>query len=144
MNRELSASVRDREVVGGVRYGMSESKASVPEVFLETHKRLAEWRSTHQRRTRLPEAIWQEAVELAIRHGLNMTARVLRLDYVQLKKRLRPTAPQPSPNFVEIVAGHAISSPRCVIEVESGHGKLRVEMSDAPDWTELLRAFRRA
>ena len=123
---------------------MPESNASIPEAFIGVHKRLAEWRNTHQRRTRLPEAIWQEAVELAHRQGLNMTARVLRLDYAQLKKRLRPAAPQPAPHFVEIIAANTTGSPRCVIEVESAHGKLRVEMTSPPDWTELLRAFRRA
>jgi len=123
---------------------MSESKASVPEAYLETHKRLAEWRNTHQRRTRLPEAIWQEAVELAHRHGLNMTARILKLDYVQLKKRLQPAAPQRAPGFIEIITANTAGGARCLIEVESAHGRLRVEMTSPPDWGELLRAFRRA
>jgi len=48
------------------------------------------------------------------------------------------------PNFVEIVAANTVTSTRCLIEVESAHGKLRVEMATTPDWTELLRAFRRA
>ena len=123
---------------------MSQGKTSVPEAFQETHKRLEEWRSTNQRRTRLPEAIWQQAVELAQQHGLNCTARVLRLDSVQLKKRLQPAAPQQAPDFVEIIAANTFSSIRCLIEVESTHGKLRVEMTSPPDWGELLRAFRRA
>lgn len=98
----------------------------------------------NQPRRRLPEWIWQQAVELAQRHGVNCTARVLRLDYAQLKKRVKPAPLQPAPSFVEIVAGQAISSSRYLIEVESAHGKLRVEMTSPPDWTELLRAFRRA
>src|ERR671933_292000 len=122
---------------------MSQGKASVPEAFLEAHKRLEEWRSTNQPRRRLPESIWQQAVELAQRHGVNCTARVLRLDYGQLKKRLPPALAQQAPNFIEIIAANGTST-RCLIEVESAHGKLRVEMATAPDWTELLRAFRRA
>jgi len=123
---------------------MSQDKTSVPEAFLETHKRLDEWRSTNKPRRRLPEWIWQRAVELAQQHGLNCTARVLRLDYAQLKKRLQPALPRQVPNFVEIVAANTVTSTRCLIEVESAHGKLRVEMATTPDWTELLRAFRRA
>src|SRR5258708_2342305 len=98
---------------------MSRHKTSVPEAFLETHTRLEEWRSTNQPRRRLPETIWQQAVELAQRHGVNCTARVLHLDYGQLKKRLQPAPPQPAPNFVEIIAGNTVSSTRCLIEVES-------------------------
>ena len=124
---------------------MSQGKTSVPEAFLETHKRLEEWRSTNQPRRRLPESIWQQAVQLAQQHGLNCTARVLRLDYAQLKKRLQqPALPQQAPNFVEIIAANTVSSDRCLIEVESAHGKLRVEMTSTPDWTALLRAFRQA
>jgi hypothetical protein len=123
---------------------MSQGKASVPQAFLETHKRLEEWRNTNQPRRRLPESIWRQAVELAQQHGVNCAARVLRLDYAQLKKRLQPALPQQAPNFVEIIAGNTVSSTRCLIEVESAHGKLRVEMMSPPDWTELLRAFRRA
>ena len=121
---------------------MSQDKTFIPEAFLETHKLLEEWRSTNQPRRRLPESIWQQAVELAQRHGLNCTARVLRLDYAQLKKRLRPEPPQPSPNFVEIIAANTVNSTRCLIEVESAHGKLRVELATTPNWTELMRAFR--
>ena len=123
---------------------MSQGKASIPEAFLETHKRLEEWRSTNRPRRRLPGSIWQQAVELAQRHGVNRTARVLRLDYAQLKKRLKPTPLQPAPNFVEIIAANAMGSTRCLVEVESAHGKLRVEMTSPPNWTELLGAFRRA
>ncbi len=81
-------------------------------------------------------------MELAQQRGVNCTARVLHLDYAQLKKRLQPASPQQTPNFVEIIA-NTVSSTRCLIEVESAQGKLRVEMTGPPDWGELLRAFRR-
>jgi hypothetical protein len=39
-------------------------------------------------RTKLPESLWQAAVDLARQHGVCPVAHPLRLDYVRLKKRL--------------------------------------------------------
>jgi hypothetical protein len=123
---------------------MRREKARIPETLLEARQRLEEWRSTNRPRSPLPEWVWQEAVKLAERHGVNCTAQALRLDYMQLKKRL-PTRSQPdSTNFVELIAAAVPNNTRCLIEVESPQGKLRVEMSSAPDWSQLLRAWRQA
>jgi len=123
---------------------MPRERASIPEELLETRQRLEEWRAANRPRSPLPEWVWQEAITLAQRHGVNCTARVLRLDYMQLKKRL-PARPQlRSANFVELIAATVPNSARCLIEVESPHGKLRVEMSGAPDWSQLLRAWRQS
>lgn len=40
------------------------------------------------RRTKLPESLWQAAVELARQHGVYPAAHPLRLDYTRLKRRL--------------------------------------------------------
>ena len=120
---------------------MPRERAPIPETLVETRQRLEYWRSTNRPRSSLPEWVWQEAVKLAQRYGLNCTARTLRLDYMQLKKRL-PVRPQPrSADFIEVIAAAVPDSARCLIEVESPHGKLRVEMSSAPDWSQLLRAW---
>ena len=86
--------------------------------------------------------MWQEAVELAKRHGPHRTARILAIDYGGLKKRLG-IAPAPPPRFLELPAPIA-STAGCIVELESPHGILRVEMKGAPDWTELLRAWRQS
>jgi hypothetical protein len=122
---------------------MPRERAPIPETLLETRQRLEEWRSTNRPRSSLPEWVWQEAVVLAQRYGVNCTARTLRLDYMQLKKRLAARR-QPKSNFIEVIAAAVPISARCLIEVESRHGKLRVEMSSAPDWSQLLRAWRQA
>ena len=103
-------------------------------------------------RTRLPESLWQAAVELARQHGLYSVAHPLRLDYVQLKKRLggvarSPKRRQPTPAFVELIAAHPATVSECVIEFESSvGGKMRIQWkgSAAPDWASLLRAWREA
>ena len=55
---------------------------------MQLQRQLEQFRSTRPHRTRLPETLWQSAVELAREHGLYSVAHPLRLDYVQLKKRL--------------------------------------------------------
>jgi hypothetical protein len=123
---------------------MPRKTVPLPEPLLEMRQRLEEWRSTNRPRSPLPEWVWQEAVKLAQRHGVNCTARTLRLDYMQLKKRL-PARSQPNAtNFVELMAAAVPNRSRCLIEVESRQGKLRVEMSGAPDCSQLLRAWRQA
>ncbi|HUX43481.1 MAG TPA: hypothetical protein VMV57_01905 [Terracidiphilus sp.] len=110
-----------------------------------------QFRSTQPHRTRLPEALWQAAVELARQHGVYPVAQPLRLDYMGLKKRLGEVASSKKkaarPAFVELIAAHPATVPECVIEFESSIGsKMRIQWksSTAPDWAGLLRAWREA
>ena len=52
----------------------------------ELRKRFEEFRSQHQKRTRLPEELWRAAAEVAGRRGKNLVCRWLRLDANSLKK----------------------------------------------------------
>jgi hypothetical protein len=97
------------------------------------------------------------AVELARQHGLYSVAHPLRLDYVQLKRRVGGVvrigsevtkAPRKAaaPAFVELI-GARVAASECVIEFESAlGGKMRIQWMGAagPDWTSLLRAWREA
>ena len=125
--------------------------SSIPEPIVQLQRELEQFRGSHPPRTRLPESLWQPAVELARRHGLYLVAHPLRLDYAQLKKRLGGFVKAPrkvaAPAFVELIASHAVSLSECVIEIESSIGsKMRIQWkgSSAPDWTILLRAWREA
>src|ERR1035438_9295079 len=68
----------------------------MPEPIAQLQRRLDQFRSTQSRRTKLPESLWQAAVELARQHGVYAVAHPLRLDYMGLKKRLGG-APRPPP-----------------------------------------------
>ena len=123
----------------------------IPEPIVHLQRQLDQFRSTRQRRTKLPEPLWEAAVELARQHGVYSVARPLRLDYVQLKRRLggvmnlRKKATKPT--FVELVAPHPATMSECVIEFESSIGsKMRIQWkgSSTPDWASLLRAWREA
>jgi hypothetical protein len=126
---------------------MSREKTALPDDLLQLSQRFEEWRSAHPPRTRLPEPMWEAAVEMAQRHGLHCTTNALRMDYMRLKKRLpagtQPPRPAP-PAFLELLAAPT-TGPECVVELESAGDRLRVSMKGAAlDWARLLQAWRGA
>jgi len=130
------------------------STAVIPEPIAQLQHQLDQFRSTQPGRRKLPESLWQAAVELAREHGVYSVAHPLRLDYMGLKKRLggtggvsQPRRKASQPAFVELIAPRAATLQECVIEFESlGGGKVRIQWKAAapPDWTSLLRAWREA
>jgi hypothetical protein len=127
---------------------MAHEKTAIPDDLLLLSQRLEEWRSANPPRTRLPEPIWEAAVEMAQRHGLHCTTKTLRLDYMGLKKRLPAgtQSPRPTPPvFVELFGSPATGPMECVVELESGVDRMRVSMKGAAlDWASLLHAWRGA
>ena len=60
----------------------------VPDSMKGLAEELQQFRSTHAIRTRLPEGLWQKAVEAAQQHGVYVVARSLGLDYSSMQKRM--------------------------------------------------------
>ena len=125
------------------------SSSSIPEPIVQLQRELEQFRGSHAHRTKLPESLWQSAMELARQYGLYSVAHPLRLDYAQLKKRLggvvTVSRKSASPAFVELIASHSVSMSECVIEFESSIGsKMRIQWkgASAPDWASLLRGWR--
>jgi hypothetical protein len=121
----------------------------VPEPIAQLQHQLDQFRSTQPRRTKLPESLWQTAVELARQYGLYPVAHPLRLDYMGLKKRLGGVSTRrqkvTKPAFVELIAPDPMPPEECVIDFESSGGsKMRIQWKTAapPDWASLLRAWR--
>ena len=122
--------------------------APIPEAITQLQRRLEEFRSAQPVRTKLPESLWEAAVELARQHGIYAVAHPLRLDYTRLKQRLSGNLSQrrklEQPAFVELIGSNAATLPECVIEFESARGgKMRVQWKAAAplDWANLLRAW---
>jgi len=122
-------------------------------------RRFDRWRQTRVGHSRIPEALWVSAVKAAGRHGLNPTARALRLDYYSLKKRVEAGASRGGPDrregtksaagkirrgeFIELAVAPA-GSPECILELEHPRGaKMRVHLTgmQAPDLAALSRSF---
>src|ERR1700686_1506396 len=127
---------------------MAHEKRAIPEVLLNLSQRLKEGRGATPPRTRLPEPIWEAAVEMAQRHGLHCTTKALRMDYMRLQKRLRAGTQPPRstpPAFLELLASATTAAVECVVELESAGDKMRVTMKGAAmDWASLLHAWRGA
>ena len=120
-----------------------------PEAILQLQRQLEEFRSSQPGRAKLPESLWQAAVDLARQYGIYPVANPLRLDYMGLKKRLGEVSPRArratAPAFVELVATQPAVPESCVIEFESPRGaKMRIHWKTPipPDWTNLLHAWR--
>ena len=130
---------------------MNRKSRPIAEPIAQLQRQLDQFRSTQPRRTKLPELLWQSAVELARQHGVYSVAHPLRLDYMGLKKRLggastrRQKAAKPA--FVEWIGPDRAPLEECVIDLESSGGsKMRIQWKTAvpPDWASLLRAWRDA
>ncbi len=143
---------------------------AVPDSIKSLAEQLEQFRSTHAVRTRLPEALWQKAVEAARQHGIYVVAHTLRLDYSNLQKRLggaqlegrvRRDADKDSgdraarkkhggvsmsspPAFVELAKSVGVGGDEYVVEFESGTGlRMRVRWRGTmPEWSSLLRSWR--
>jgi len=132
----------------------SKSALPIPGPIEQLQRQLDEFRSTQPHRTKLPETLWQAAVELARQHGVYSVAHPLRLDYMGLKKRLNGVSDShkkqeksAKPAFVELITDHPATMVDCVIEFESSAGsKMRIQWKNtsAPDWASLLHAWREA
>ena len=119
-----------------------------PAACSRVQRKLDQWRQRHRPRVRISEGLWREAAELARTHGINRTARALRLDYYSLQKRVAAAtrSGERVPEFVELLPG-GISTPRpeCLIEIEDpGGAKLRIHLQggDFPDVAALTRTVR--
>ena len=84
--------------------------AEIPIALCEARRQLDHWRSQQpSKRTRLPKEFWQQAVALAKEHGLNKTARALKVKYESLKKHLEQGSADEGhsakvqPEFIELL-----------------------------------------
>jgi hypothetical protein len=128
---------------------MNRESTPIPEPVAQLQRQLEQFRSSQPGRTKLPESLWQAAVELARQHGVHAVAHPLRLDYTRLKQRLggSPIVQRKAtkPAFVEPVAPPRAQLEECVIEFESSSGsmmRIQWKATTPPDWTALLRAWR--
>ena len=125
------------------------STSQTPEPVLQLQRQLEDFRSRLPGRVKLPELLWQTAVELARQYGIYPVAHPLRRDYVGWKKRLGDASSPhhhkaTPPAFIEGMAAQPAAPEACVMELASPRGaKMRIHWrTSTPDWTELLHAWR--
>jgi len=118
----------------------------LPGDLARARKQFQAWRSHHEPRSRISDALWKLAVRLANLHGINRTATALGLDYYRLKKQMGTAAGQPrqgDPAFVELPSPVVVGK-QCLLELDSGSGatkRLQLLGYDATEIESLARAF---
>lgn len=106
----------------------------------------AAWRRQRPRGSRIPDHLWQAAVEAARQHGVSQTSLRLGVDYYSLARRLkakcRAASGRGSMEFVEIPGRVLSASPACVVKLQDGKGlRLRVELRDVGGAESLARSL---
>ncbi len=120
-------------------------RSEVPASLARLGRRFAAWRKTRVLGERIPESLWNSAAKIAAEHGLNRTARILKLDYYSLKKRADGASSlAPSSTFVELPPPSLAIASECVIELEDATGsrmRVHVKGQNLPDVLALSRSF---
>ena len=70
---------------------MGRKKRRLPKAVDALREEIEEWRERRERRTRMPEELWEKAACAAREHGLWAVSRALRVNYGSLKKRWAAT-----------------------------------------------------
>jgi hypothetical protein len=103
------------------------------ELSLEEIKRhFSQWRSKKNRRKRIPERLWNEAVNLVGRYSVNQVSKALAVDYVKLKTKAAAVGKatlanrSSAPTFVETRLEQVFSP----MMANKGGWQLQVERSD--------------
>ena len=119
---------------------MNRGPNRVPDDSLtEIQRRFERWRSRRALGTRIPEDLWQTAVDAGRKHGVSKTAQALSLDYYKLKDRLEAATeedssvtPSSARGFVEVPLSVPVAGPECVLELTDAQGaRLRLELKGA-------------
>jgi len=131
---------------------MRQKEASHAELE-RVRRRFDRWRQTHQGRRRIPEPLWNAAVNAASTCGVSKTASTLRIDYSGLKQRVAAATTSGDSivtgetTFLELVPSVSAVQRRCVVHMEDSDGaKMRMELSgvETGDLLALSRTFWRA
>lgn len=138
--------------------GSKRPAAWLPKDIADAKLRVDHWRKTREKAGRMPEDLWDVAVRVARKRGINAVAKALNLDYYSLKRhvkasggarsrkpaRARRSAPKkkPAPAFVAVDVTPPETMPECVLELVGPRGvKMTVRLRGAVDVVALAEAF---
>ncbi len=107
----------------------------------EIREQFETWRKTREKRTTIPDALWEAAISLSSQHSLCQISKALRLNYSDLKHRVQSSQSflQSSPvidsAFIDLGLKAPILPVECIVEMENQNGgKMRICFKgEAPD-----------
>jgi hypothetical protein len=132
------------------------SDCEVPADMRRVCRDFERWRKGHKARLPIPERLWTAAAQVALEYGVFRTAKVLRLEYGKLKRRMESASPSPKltgvsrlgpATFWELVPPQGVPSElglsECLIELEGARGKMRIQWKGATalDLADLSRGL---
>jgi len=131
---------------------MGRTKARVLPARVESvRERIEYWRETREKRSAMPERLWDAAVSVARAHGLWAVSRALRVNYETLKSRVDRAAKGGAAGrrarFVELDGPELIGPAGragTVVELSRADGArlvVRLEGCEAPDVLALADGF---
>lgn len=94
----------------------------------EVRYRFENWRMSKQVRSKIPDTLWESAAELCKEHSIVKVCRALRLNYNDLKNRVRGvekiavSSSGGCSEFVELDFRGPNQPSECVVEMESPNG----------------------
>ena len=107
----------------------------------EVKRQFQGWRRSREKRSPIPERLWQGAEALSKQHSISEIAKALRLDYTKLKERIvclrsmwagETWRKGAACGFVEVGMVSGTTGGECLVEVEDGTGrKLKVHLRGA-------------
>ena len=86
------------------------------------------WRKTREKRTTIPDVLWEAAISLSPRYSLCQVSKALRLNYSDLKLRVQASqsflqsSPVIDPAFIDLGLKNPIFPAECTIEMEDQNG----------------------
>jgi len=132
---------------------MNQQNVSSPAIshsLEEVRDRFELWRKTKQVGSRIPDALWEAAVALCQDHSVLQVSRGLRLNYNDLKHRVRAaekiSVPESGccPDFVQVDFGASTLPSECTVEMEAPNGakmKMYFKVGRGFDPLALSKAF---
>lgn len=121
------------------------SNVNLPAPIGTALRRVEAWRKTRPKGSPMPARLWEEAAQLARRHGVNPIARALRLEYYALKRHLEGDTEwkEPArPAFVEVSVRPPAETRDCVVEMERADGaRMRVRLTSPGDLVAVTESF---
>jgi hypothetical protein len=109
------------------------TETSIEEVVVE----LEEWRKSKRAGERIPEPLWEAAVDLSRHYSIYHVSRRLRLSYADLKKRVHSSKEEEpgSCKFIELTPAQVFAGGgECIIEMHRRDGAgMKITLRGAMD-----------
>jgi hypothetical protein len=104
-----------------------------------------QWRRTRQKKERIPESLWEAAVDLSASYSAFRIAKTLRLDFKRLKYRIHKHSCRSVPcEFVEVKASPLFTAASCIVEIRSPSGfelKIQTDATLQSQLPDLISSF---